>query len=176
MDWRTVVYENIKRKRKILFDKDNPLISGLRARLETGDRRAAVMWALRVSEDAVSQLETHCPAEQRPRKCLASARLWAQGILKMPAAKSDILACHAAAKEMDDPADAALCHAAAQGCSTVHTARHAIGFAMYELTSITLRYGIEAAERRAEEYSAVYDYIAANTESFKGEWADFLKP
>lgn len=176
MDWRTAVYENLKRRRKILFDKDSPLISELRFKLETGDRRAAVMWTLKLSEDAVSLLETHHPMEQRPRKCLDSARLWSQGRLKMPAAKADILACHAAAKELSDPAAAALCHAVAQGCSTVHTARHAIGLAMYELTALMLCRGCDAVEKRADEYSRTYDYIAAGISDFETEWAEFLQP
>ena len=175
MYWQEAVYENLRKKRKILFDKDNPLISPLREKLEAGERRTAVLWALSISESAVSELEARFPAEQRPRRCLYSARLWAEGKLKMPKAKADILACHAAAKEMDDPADAALCHAVAQGCSTVHTQRHAIGFAMYELTAAVLRYGTDAAEKRAAEYNTLYDYIAAHPDDYKGEWAEFLK-
>ena len=59
----------------------------------------------------------------------------------MPVAKRAILDVHAMAKLMDDPVDAALCHAVGQGCSCVHTPKHALGLPVYELTAVFLTGG-----------------------------------
>lgn len=57
----------------------------------------------------------------------------------MPVAKRAILDVHAMARDMDDPADAALCHAVGQRCSCVHTPKHALGLPVYELTATYIR-------------------------------------
>ena len=57
--------------------------------------------------------------------------------------KSLILAVHDYAKKTDDPIVQALCHALGQGCSTVHTVKHAIGLPMYEMTAMVKERGID---------------------------------
>ena len=70
--------------------------------------------------------------------------------------KAAILACHAVAKENVSPEDATLCHAVGQACAVVHARGHAMGFAVYELTAIARREGVEkcraAVEARVCEY------------------------
>ena len=94
------------------------------------------------------------PEEGRPAAAVAASRAWAAGALRMPAVRPLILACHAAARETDRE-NAALCHAVAQGCSTVHARGHALGLPIYELTALALRFGLERGEvleARAAEY------------------------
>ena len=61
----------------------------------------------------------------------------------MPVAKKAILDCHAAAKELSSLADIAHYHAVGQACGTVLANGHAIGYPIYDLTSIVRKYGIE---------------------------------
>ena len=96
----------------------------------------------------------------------------------MPAAKREILACHALAKSLP-PEEAALCHAAAQACSTVHTPGHALGFPLYELTALVLRYGPESCrepiEKRAAEYCGRLIFWQKEEQEGNFRWAEFLR-
>ena len=91
--------------------------------------------------------------------------------------KRQILACHAAAKQVTGREDAALCHAVGQACSVVHTAGHALGFPIYELTAIVYRHGLErcagAVEARRQEYITRLFYWSERCDA--GEWAKFLR-
>ena len=49
----------------------------------------------------------------------------------MHLAQRKILDCHAVTKEMENKEDIAICHSIGQACAVVHTARHAIGYALY---------------------------------------------
>ncbi|HIZ84139.1 MAG TPA: hypothetical protein H9668_06960 [Firmicutes bacterium] len=172
------VREKLRRGNEILFSKNSACLAGLRAALEGGERRVAVLWALDVSSQAVESLEERYPGESRPREALETARLWAAGRVKMPAARQAILSCHGLAKELDDPADAALCHAVAQSCSTVHTPLHAIGFPLYELTALVRRYGPdncrEPVESRLTDYRQRLAFWAERgTDGLN--WAAFLR-
>ena len=89
-----------------------------------------------------------------------------------------ILDCHAFAKEIDCKADIAMCHAIGQACAVVHTAGHAIGYPIYDLTSIIYRLGVEACkeavELRKQEYEDKVFYWKEHLCDYKGTWADFL--
>ena len=77
------------------------------------------------------------------------------------------------------PADAARCHAIAQGCSVVHTEGHAIGLPIYELTAIVREKGIdhcrEAVEQRNQTYIDKLLYWHQHEPDCDGPWAAFLK-
>ena len=75
-------------------------------------------------------------------------RAWAAGELKMRPAQRSILRCHALAKELPSPADIAACHAVAQACSVVHTPGHALGYPIYDLTSLVRRLGVDVYKRQ----------------------------
>lgn len=96
----------------------------------------------------------------------------------MPLAKAAILNCHAMAKDLIDPADAARCHAIGQACSVVHTAGHALGYPMYELTALVLESGIdhcrEAVEARAAYYLERLLYWQEREPRQSGPWAGFI--
>ena len=74
--------------------------------------------------------------------------------------------------------DIAMCHAVGQACAVVHTAGHAMGYPMYDLTAIVLAQGIdqaaEAVERRKQEYIGRLLYWRENESQYQGEWADFM--
>ena len=69
-------------------------------------------------------------------------------------------------------------YAVGQACAVVHTAGHALGYPMYDLTSIVRRVGPdgcrEAVEARKAEYIARLFYWDAHAPDYQGTWAEFL--
>lgn len=179
MDWLNEVQEKKKRKNQILFTKSSECLQGLSLLLAGQDHRAVTVWALELAGEAAKTLEARYPDDLRPRNTVETARLWAQGAVKMPVAKGEILRCHAMAKALASPEDAALCHAVGQGCSVIHTAGHALGFPIYELTALVLRYGVEGCkdpvEARVREYEDRLLYWSAHYPEAFPCWAAFLQ-
>lgn len=171
--------KNLARRRKVLFDKNSPFLQDLAALLRETSHRAAVLWALELAEETVCLLEEKYPDEPRPREALLAARAWTAGKVKMRFAQQKILACHALAKELASAEDVALCHAVGQACAVVHTAGHALGYPVYELTAIVRRCGAEncqkALEKRKGEYIARLLYWRAHWRECGGPWASFLQ-
>ena len=154
--WLAEVRVKSKQHNQILFSKDSLLVDNLRHLIDQANRRALILWALELAEETVLQLTEKYPEDLRPGEAIAASRAWAAGEIKMPFSKRAILICHAMAKELIDFADIARCHAVGQACSVVHTAGHALGYPMYELTAIVLEQGLDncrdAVERRVMYY------------------------
>ena len=161
MDWMESVKARLKRKNQVLFSPKDDLLAPLALLLEGQDRRAVVLWAFALVEETVER-----------------CRLWAAGTVKMPQAKAAILACHALAREWDSPEDIALCHAVGQGCSVVHTAGHAMGYPIYELTALVCALGPDrcraAVDTRAQIYLDRLLYWQDHWRDWSGSWAAFL--
>ena len=83
------------------------------------------------------------------------------------------------AKELTDLADIARCHAVGQACSVVHTAGHALGYPMYELTAIVLEQGLDncrdTVEQRVMYYKQRLRYWMEFEKTCQLNWAGFLK-
>ena len=177
--WFTEVKAKAKRKNQILFSKDSVLLDELRKLIEQANRRVLVLWALELAEESARVLSEKYPEDHRPREAIAASRAWAAGEIKMPIAKRAILDCHAMAKELESPADIARCHAVGQACSVVHTAGHALGYPMYELTAIVLALGLDdckdAVEHRVRYYEQRLHYWAEHEKSCSQNWASFLR-
>ena len=79
------------------------------------------------------------------------------------------------ARDMDDPADAALCHAVGQRCSCVHTPKHALGLPVYELTAAFLKGGRDPSsiERIVDTYLDALDQAVSEAQKPR-RWAGFL--
>lgn len=150
MEWLEQVRQRQKRGNQILFDRDSSCLHELRLVLEREDRRVVALWAFGFAAESVAALEACYPNELRPRRALEAAQAWAAGVIKMREAQRHILNCHAAAKELTRRSDVAVCHAVGQACSVVHTTRHAIGYPVYDLTSIVWREGLEQSAERVE--------------------------
>ena len=136
--WLAEVRVKSKQHNQILFSKDSLLLDNLRHLIDQANRRTSILWALGLAEGTARELAEKYPEDHRPQDAITASRAWASGEIKMPIAKQAILNCHAIAKELADPADIARCHAVGQACSVVHTAGHAQGYPMYELTAIVL--------------------------------------
>lgn len=178
-DWTTEPAARLKRKNQVLFAKDSPFLFELATLLQGADHRAAVLWALELAEQSVSALEKAYPEETRPRQALLAARDWSVGYLKMPLAQRMILDCHGFAKELTNKEHIALCHAVGQACAVVHTAGHALGYPMYELSAMIYRMGIpdcwDALEHRRKTYIDRLQFWNTHWQEAKQPWASFLE-
>jgi len=174
--WQEKVEERIKKRREILFSPTDILFSELEEKLSRANRRAIILWAFELSEEVNKRITLKYPDEERGTKCLETSALWASGFIKMKEAKEAIIKCHAAAKETENKEDIALFHAIAQGCSSVHTPKHAMGLPVYELTAIVRRKGFVEEEilTRVKEYLRLLEKAIVEEQSYKGSWAGFL--
>ena len=178
MDWLDEVRAKLKRKNQVLFAKDAMFLQDLAMLFQEQSHRTMVLWALDLAGESVAELEEKYPDEPRPREALEAAQAWAAGDIKMRLAQRKILDCHAFAKDLDSKEDIALCHAVGQACAVVHTAGHAMGYPMYELSAIVYRLGIEncqeVVERRKQEYIDKLFYWNEHVDDYEGKWADFM--
>ena len=177
--WLAEVKAKAKRKNQILFSKDSLLLADLCQLIAQANCRALILWALELAEETARELAGKYPEGPRPREAIAASKAWASGEIKMPIAKQAILNCHAMAKELENPADIARCHAVGQACSVVHTAGHALGYPMYALTAIILELGLDdcrdAVEHRVRYYEQRLHYWAEHEKSCSRNWASFLR-
>lgn len=125
--------------------------------IETQSKTTLARWAVDYAERTVLPLwSKRCPDDPRPQNALDAARAWLSGAIKLPQAKTAILACHAAARESDKNAAAqAAARAIGQCASTIHSAGHCIGLALYG--AIALAYdalGTDAPFERIEQRAA----------------------
>ena len=151
MDWMDTAQARLRRKNQVLFRPGDELLLPLARELEGANHRAAALWAWELAEQMAAELARRRPEDPRPAAALAESRRWGAGLCTMRPAQRAILDCHACAKEWDSPVERALCHGVGQACSVVHTAGHALGGPVYELTrdcASGRRSGSPAAGRR----------------------------
>lgn len=179
MFWMELVDARIKARRQILFSKEDPLLQPLTQALSCQNRRTVVLWALEQAEVSVALLARKYPGELRPQEAVDAARAWSAGYIKMPLARQAILSCHGLAKELDDPADQALCHAVGQAASVVHTPGHAMGYPIYALTALVRRDGWPQCavqiQQQADHYLDRLQYWQQTGPEHPGPWAPFLR-
>ena len=177
--WLAEVRVKSKQHNQILFSKDSLLLDNLRHLIGQANRRALILWALKLAEETTRELAENYPEDHRPREAIAASGAWASGEIKMPIAKQAILNCHAIAKELTNPADIARCHAVGQACSVVHTAGHALGYPLYALTAIVLELGLDDCrdfiEQRVMYYTQRLCYWMEYEKTCQQKWAGFLK-
>lgn len=178
MNWKDEVQIKLKRKNQILFSKESKYLQDLMLLIQNQEHRTLALWAFELARESIATLAKKYPWERRPQEALEAAQDWAAGTIKMQLAQQKILNCHALAKELDCKEDIATCHAIGQACAVVHTPGHAIGYPLYDLTSIVLRLGIEncseAIEARKQTYIDKLLYWNMHMEDYKGNWAAFM--
>ena len=123
----------MSKARKMLSDWDAPYIQSLVKLIETQSKSTLVHWAVDYAEGVILPLyNKYYPNDLRPQNALNSAGQWLAGAIKLPQAKMVILECHAAAREAHaNPVAQAAARAIGQSASTIHSARHCIGLALY---------------------------------------------
>ena len=154
--WLKEVTIKLNHKKQLLFDRKSPLLQPLLSLIRGQSHPVLIGWAFNCASPICDYLEAAYPNDNRPQQAMALCRQWAQGEIKMPRAKKAILEVHAMAKEATSPVDALLCHALAQGLSTVHVETHAIGLAFYELTALVHLHGLGNCIQPIEEKTAFY--------------------
>ena len=177
--WLAEVRVKSKQHNQILFSKDSLLLDNLRHLIGQANRRALILWALKLAEETAWELAENYPKDRRPQDAIAASRAWASGEIKMPIAKQAILNCHAMAKELTHPADIARCHAVGQACSVVHTTGHSLGYPMYALTAMVLEHGLDDCREPIEERVMYYEqrlrYWTEYEKTCYRTWAGFLR-
>jgi len=137
----------MSKARKMLSDWNAPYIQSLMKLIETQSKETLVNWAVDYSERVILPLWSRTyPDDLRPQAALKAAREWMSGTIKLPPAKSAILACHAAARDADgNPAAQAAARTIGQSASSIHSARHCIGLAFYGAIAVAYdRLGTDA--------------------------------
>ncbi len=76
MDWLETVRARAGRKNKVLFMPGDALFDALAPLTERAGRRALVLWALSLADDAVNRLQALLPGDARPAEALRLSRLW----------------------------------------------------------------------------------------------------
>lgn len=179
MDWMDTAQARLRRKNQVLFRPGDELLQPLARELESANHRAAALWAWELAEQMAAELARRHPEDPRPAAALAESRRWGAGLCTMRPAQRAILDCHACAKEWNSPVERALCHGVGQACSVVHTAGHALGGPVYQLTALALELGFpgcrEAVERRAAWYRERLAYWKQWEPGADLAWADFMK-
>ena len=101
--------------------------------IETQSKATLVNWAADYAEEQILPIYLkHYPLDERPQLALEYARKWFLKEVKLPEAKGHILSAHQAARDAEEnrPPQAAA-RAIAQSASTIHSASHALGLALY---------------------------------------------
>lgn len=108
-------------------------IEGLMRLIETQSKETLVNWAVDYAEAQFLLIYTkQYPQDDRPKLALEYARLWLNKEVKLPEAKRYILGCHQAANEaVENPAAQAAARAIGQAASSIHSAMHSLGLALY---------------------------------------------
>lgn len=119
--------------RKTLYSRNAPYIEPLKELIATQSKSTLAGWALDYCERVTLPIwDKHYPLDCRPKLAIDAAREWLKGAIKLPLAKPAILDCHAAAREAEaTPAAQAAARAVGQCASTIHSARHCLGLALY---------------------------------------------
>lgn len=72
--WLAEVQAKARRRNQILFDVNNPLLAELRELVVSANRKALILWALELAEEAVRKLEDRYPDDHRPREAVKRPR------------------------------------------------------------------------------------------------------
>jgi hypothetical protein len=144
----------MKKYRKMLSNWQTEPIMGLMRLIETQSKQTLVTWAVGYAEANLLPIYArHYPEDQRPRLALEYARKWIRKEVKLPEAKKYILGCHEAAKEAEEnPAAQAAARAIGQAASSIHSAMHSLGLALYGGVAVAydqLGMGVPWAEHEA---------------------------
>ena len=141
----------------MLSDWEAPYLQAMARQIETQSKETLARWAVVYAERVILPLWTsHNPGDERPREALDAAKAWLSGEVTLPQAKPAILACHAAARESaSNPVAQASARAIGQSASTIHSAQHCIGLALYGALAVAYdRLGIQARWCDLEQFAA----------------------
>lgn len=143
--------------RKMLSNWKAPYIQSLMKLIETQSKTTLANWSIDYAERVILPLwYKRYPNDLRPQNALNATRQWLSAEIKLPQAKTSILACHAAAREADGNHVAqAAARAIGQCSSTIHSPRHCIGLAFYGALAVAYdQLGTDAPWTQIEQCAA----------------------
>ena len=119
--------------RKMLSDYNAEPIQAFMRLIETQSKQTIATWCLNYAEAHILPIyNKQFPLDSRPQSALDAAQAWLSKEIKLPEAKTWILACHSAARETETyPAAQAAARALGQAASTIHAPTHALGLPLY---------------------------------------------
>jgi hypothetical protein len=123
----------MKKYRKMLSNWQAAPIEGLMRLIETQSKETLANWAVDYAEANFLPIYVkQYPLDDRPKLALEYARKWLKKEVKLPEAKKYILDCHQVANEAaENPAAQAAARAIGQSASSIHSAMHSLGLALY---------------------------------------------
>lgn len=165
--------------RKILYSNKDEVLQPLIKLVQQQEHKTLIAWCFAHVNDYLDLINKRYPNELRPMIAYDKVRLWAQGTIKMPEAKKAILDAHQAASSLSqDKVIEAYIRAIAQGLSTVHTPKHALGIVYYGLTAIanetTVKNRTVVINDEIERFYESLLYWQVNTDLFYDKWAPFI--
>ncbi|WP_227468142.1 putative immunity protein [Microbacterium sp. YJN-G] len=93
--------------------------------LSEEDRRELVEWTVACAERMLPLFLAERPDDPRPREALDAAQAFMRGELSIEDVREKAFACHAAAREADDPSALAAARVCGQAAAVAHMAGHA---------------------------------------------------
>ncbi|GAA2867567.1 putative immunity protein [Microbacterium arabinogalactanolyticum] len=93
--------------------------------LSVSDRRELVEWTIACAERMLPLFLAERPDDTRPQEALDAARAFLRGELSIEAVREKAFACHAAAREAQDPSALAAARVCGQAAAVAHMAGHA---------------------------------------------------
>lgn len=144
--------------KKTLSNLEAPYLQELNQLVQMQDKKTLILWAVDYSEQVMIPLwKKYHPDDSRPMEALEAARLWVEGTIKLPTAKTVILRCHQAAREVEgNPAAQGVARAIAHSASTIHSARHSIGLALYGALALAYdQLGFDAPWQELEQTASI---------------------
>jgi hypothetical protein len=147
----------MKKPRKMLSDWNAPYVQSLMKLIETQSKVTLATWCIDYAMENILPLyEKQVPNDSRPFNAIYSALEWLSGAIKLPKAKAAILECHTAAREAEgNPVAQAAARTIGQCASTIHSARHCIGLALYGAIAVAYeQLGTEALWAQIEQCAA----------------------
>ncbi len=144
----------MKKYRKMLSNWQADPIIGLMRLIETQSKQTLVNWAVGYAEANILPIYVkRYPEDRRPQLALEYASKWLRKEVKLPEAKITIRACHEAANEAEEiPAAQAAARAIGQAASSIHSAMHSLGLALYG--GVALAYDQLGMDAHWEEHEA----------------------
>jgi len=92
--------------------------------LSEEDRRVLVGWTVACAERLLPLFVEERPDDTRPQEAIAAAWAFTRGELGIGAVREKAFACHAAAREAEDPAAVAAARVCGQAVAVAHMAGH----------------------------------------------------
>jgi hypothetical protein len=93
--------------------------------LSETDRRELVEWTIACAERMLPLFLAERPDDQRPREALDAAQAFMRGEMGIEDVREKAFACHAAAREANDPSALAAARVCGQAAAVAHMAGHA---------------------------------------------------